>query len=43
MDEHKIRTEYVNRDRQVISNVLKNRFYPGYVFWMGSYECRIWK
>lgn len=28
MDEHKIRTEYVNRDRQVISDVLKNRFYP---------------
>lgn len=28
MDEHKIRTEYVNRDHQVISDVLKNRFYP---------------
>lgn len=28
MDEHKIRTEYVNRERQVISDVLKNRFYP---------------
>ena len=27
MDEHKIRTEYVNRDRQVISDVLKKSFF----------------
>jgi hypothetical protein len=26
MDEHKIRTEYVNRDRQVISDVVNRIF-----------------
>lgn len=48
MDEHKIRTEYVNRDRQVISDVLKNRFYPmvssrskdSYIFIFDEEECK---
>lgn len=47
MDEHKIRTEYVNRDRQVISDVLKNRFYPmvssrskdSYIFDVEDHKC----
>lgn len=35
MDEHKIRTEYVNRDRQVISDVLwypASRSMDSYIF-----------